>query len=282
MDVQELAETPHRAASQVVGYAEDELAYRERERIFSSGWSYATAAERVSVPGSYAVAPIGHASVVLVRDRAGELRAFKNVCQHRGHEIASGAGPCRALKCPYHSWTYDLQGGLIAAPYMRGKLDFSTVRLSPAAVETVGGVIFANLDASAPTVDGALAAGASLCDGRTLRETHDDTVAADWKTVVERLLARLPDGPLSAEYTWPNHWWLQDPGGAVVLVARVLPDGPGRSRLHVDRYAADGPDERSFELLSEGDGDAAAIPEQVRQFRTRVRAAMGDRESEGT
>ena len=76
-----------------VGYAEDELAYRERERIFSSGWSYATAADRVSEPGSYAVAPLGHASVVLVRDRAGELRAFKNVCQHRGHEIASGAVP---------------------------------------------------------------------------------------------------------------------------------------------------------------------------------------------
>src|SRR5262249_55561316 len=160
-------------------------------------WSYGTAADRVSLPGSYAVVPVGDASVVLVRDRGGDLRAFKNVCQHRGHEIATGAGTCGMLKCPYHSWTYDLQGGLIAAPYMQGKLDFSMVRLSSAAFETIGGVIFANLDADAGSVDGPLAAGAALCDGLVLRDTRTDAIAADWKPVVELLLERLREGAVN-------------------------------------------------------------------------------------
>ena len=77
---------------------------------------------------------------------------------------------------------------------------------------------------------------------------------------------------------WPNHWWLRDPAGDGVSVARVLPVGPGRSRLLVDRYG--GADEPSLELPA--GGVRGATSEQVRQFRARVRAAMGDRESEGT
>jgi hypothetical protein len=175
---------------------------------------------------------------------------------------------------------------------MRGKLDFSTVRLSPAAFETIGGVIFANLDADAPSVDGPLATGAALCDGLVLRETRTDAIAADWKPIVELLLERLREGAMSGAHAWPNHWWLSNSTGGIVLVARVLPDGAGRARLLVDRYGADGENDPSFELLLDGDrsaleylcssgSSAAASSEQVRQFRARVRAAVGDQESEG-
>lgn len=141
-------------------------------------------------------------------------------------------------------------------------------------------------------VDGTLAAGAALCDGLVLMETRTDAIAADWKPVVELLLERLREGAMSGAYAWPNHWWLRNSTGGMVLVARVLPDGPGRSRLLVDRYAAAGEDDPSFELLLDGDRVAlehpfssrsslAASPEHVRQFRARVRAAVGDQESEG-
>jgi phenylpropionate dioxygenase-like ring-hydroxylating dioxygenase large terminal subunit len=97
-------------------YADPAVARLEQERIFRRAWQYAGHAGEVAEPGSFATARAGDVPVVLVRDADGELRAFLNVCRHRGSELADGAGRARSLRCPYHAWTYGLDGSLRAAP----------------------------------------------------------------------------------------------------------------------------------------------------------------------
>jgi phenylpropionate dioxygenase-like ring-hydroxylating dioxygenase large terminal subunit len=109
----------------------DEAAFRrEREGILYREWFCAGRTDQVAWPGSLVVEVVGE-SVLLVRTRAGELRAHYNVCRHRGSQVvpcppagpgAAQASPARtsgSLRCPYHSWTYRLEGDLLRAPWRR-------------------------------------------------------------------------------------------------------------------------------------------------------------------
>src|SRR5262249_61115693 len=80
------------------------------------------------------------------------LGALVNVCRHRRHEVASGAGNRRTLQCPYHAWTYDLEGRLRAAPRSQSEsgFDLTDFPLLPVALETWGPFAFVNLDSAAP------------------------------------------------------------------------------------------------------------------------------------
>ena len=87
-----------------------------------------------------------------MRDRDGALRAFRNVCRHRGSRVLSGSGRCgKAIRCRYHGWTYRLDGSLIGMPEVRtfGTVDKSTLGLLPARVEELCGLVFVNLDLKA-------------------------------------------------------------------------------------------------------------------------------------
>ena len=106
-------------------YYLDEAAFRrERERLLYREWFCAGRADRVERPGSLQVVEVAGESVLLVRTRAGELRAHYNVCRNRGSQVvprppaepggpqAGPAGKAGSLRCPYHSWTYRLEGDL--------------------------------------------------------------------------------------------------------------------------------------------------------------------------
>ena len=88
----------------------------------------------------------------MIRGEDGELRAFRNVCRHRAARLREGRGDCgKALRCPYHGWTYRTDGSLIGVPEGRGfaGLDKSHARLMPARVEPFAGLVFVNLDLDA-------------------------------------------------------------------------------------------------------------------------------------
>jgi choline monooxygenase len=91
--------------------------------------------------------------VLVVRDESGDLRAFRNVCRHRGSRLLSGSGQCKAaIRCRYHGWTYRLDGSLIGVPEGLGfgdRLDKRMLGLMPARVETMAGLVFVNLDPDA-------------------------------------------------------------------------------------------------------------------------------------
>ena len=122
---------------------------REWERIFQRSWICAGREERAAAPGQYFTLAVGQESVLVVRDRDGRLRAFYNVCRHRGARLCPAEeGRLKgAVSCTYHAWTYSLDGRLIGTPHLSGgesfpKEDFSLV---PVALETWGGFIFINL-----------------------------------------------------------------------------------------------------------------------------------------
>jgi Rieske 2Fe-2S family protein len=152
----ELLETRAGQALDPVLYLDPEVAQREQRRIFERTWQLAGHTSQLPKPGAYLTAWAGNQPVLVVRGEAGELRAFRNVCRHRGSMLLTGSGQCKAaIRCRYHGWTYRLDGELIGVPEGRAfgeKLDKSQLGLMPARVEEMCGLLFVNLDAQAPSL----------------------------------------------------------------------------------------------------------------------------------
>lgn len=125
---------------------------RELEAFWYQRWIAVAREEELPSPGDYRVVGIGTQSVVLLRDREGRLRGFHNTCRHRGSILCtaeSGNFPRARITCPYHAWTYDLQGALRATPRRMPTPDFDPEKFSlfAVAVEAWGGFVFVNLGA---------------------------------------------------------------------------------------------------------------------------------------
>jgi carnitine monooxygenase subunit len=129
-------------------YADPEILRREGERIFARTWQYVGHKGQLAEDGSYFAATAGQIPVLITRARDGGLRAFLNVCRHRGHVVAGGAGKRATLQCPYHAWTYDLDGRLRAAPRSDREpgFDADELGLVPIQLETWGPFVFVNPD----------------------------------------------------------------------------------------------------------------------------------------
>jgi glycine betaine catabolism A len=106
-------------------YTDPEVFGRERRMIFEQLWFCAVRSAELGGPGAFRVARVGDESVIIVRGQDGELRAFLNVCRHRGARLcAEESGQLRRnLRCGYHAWTYDLDGRLVAAPNLATMAD---------------------------------------------------------------------------------------------------------------------------------------------------------------
>lgn len=124
---------------------------RERRAVFDKAWSIVATAHELSTPGRFVTAPLGAGEIVVLRDHGGVLRGFHNICRHRGHRLVEGQGDCRVLSCPYHAWTYGLDGRLRGAPDMDLSDPDTRTKLGllPVAVEAWGPAVFVNLDAGA-------------------------------------------------------------------------------------------------------------------------------------
>lgn len=126
----------------------------EREHIFAKSWQFVCHEEKLRKAGDYVAVDIAGQPIVVVRNNDGELKAFYNVCKHRGHLIKSGEGNSPHLTCPYHSWVFNLNGGLDIAP--RAKLvhefDKKAHCLDGVQVENFCHLIFVNLDKEAQSL----------------------------------------------------------------------------------------------------------------------------------
>jgi phenylpropionate dioxygenase-like ring-hydroxylating dioxygenase large terminal subunit len=178
-------------------YTDPAIHQLERERIFACSWQYVGRSDQVEEPGAHFASFAGHVPVVAIRGRDGSLNGFVNVCRHRGHIVAQGAGRREALQCPYHAWTYDLDGSLRRAPRSEREADFDPTRLSllPVQIETWGPLVFANPDLEAPplaeTLDElpALVASGGLDVGvLRFRQRREWQVASNWKIGLENYL----------------------------------------------------------------------------------------------
>jgi Rieske 2Fe-2S family protein len=125
-----------------------EIFAKEQSGVFSKEWLLVGHQSQIPKPGHYFVAPIGGESLIIVRDQGSTIRGFYNVCRHRGTRLKEDeCGHASAIQCPYHAWTYRLDGRLIGAPHMDGVPGFDKADYSLRAVN-LGiweGFIFVNL-----------------------------------------------------------------------------------------------------------------------------------------
>ena len=166
----------------------------EREHFFERGWVCAGRAGELAQPGDQAAVAVGGEAVLLVRGDDGELGGFFDVCRHRGHELLErGARASRpAIVCPYHAWSYRLDGRLRAAPRFGDLPADHPVRegLLPVRVATWNGWVFVDVAGEAPDLAAWLADMDDLLAPYGLADlaagaSHDYEVAANWKLIVE-------------------------------------------------------------------------------------------------
>lgn len=179
-------------------YTDPKLLEQEKKRIFAASWNYVGLAEEVAKAGDFLTCRIGDVPVVIVRDEVNTLRAYANVCGHRGSELVlEKKGNHRTLQCHYHAWTWDLDGTLRAAPRSQEQPGFNKADfpLTPLAVETFGPFLFVNPSPAPRSLAVTLgqlpaiirSAGAKLHALR-FRERREYAVKANWKVVVENYL----------------------------------------------------------------------------------------------
>ena len=129
-------------------YCAEDVVTLEKDRIFMKTWLCVGREEQIPASGDYFTGRIVDEPFVVARDADGKINAFMNMCLHRGVPVASGCGNKRNFSCPYHAWTYDLQGKLRAAPYM-GKSTMTSVdgrQLKPIRLALWRGWIFINFN----------------------------------------------------------------------------------------------------------------------------------------
>ncbi len=130
-------------------FTSEAILAEERERIFASGWNCVGRASALAEPGDFLQREVAGESILVVRDKAGTLRAFFNVCRHRGTRICSEASGRfgETIQCPYHAWTYSIEGRLIGAPHMQEVpgFDKADYPLHAAALAEWEGFLFVNV-----------------------------------------------------------------------------------------------------------------------------------------
>jgi Rieske 2Fe-2S family protein len=179
-------------------YFDPAVAELEDRAIFSRTWQLAGHVSDLPDTGSWLTARAGSQSAIVVRDKEGALRAFRNVCRHRGRRLMNEATGCsKALRCAYHGWTYGLDGSLLGAPEIRGfgdRLDRPSFGLHEVRVEDLCGLVFINLDREArplaEQVEG-LPERLARYDIPSLERASggaDTTQPANWKVVADNYL----------------------------------------------------------------------------------------------
>lgn len=226
-------------------YRRDDIFALEREHIFHREWVCIGRAEDLAQPGDHLVADVLGQSILIVRNSAGKLRAFYNVCRHRGARLcavdASGELPLRGgvmgrstILCPYHAWTYDLDGRLLRAPFMAEEQGFRAgdISLYPVGIESWGGFLFVNLTPERATDFSAAVSGpatrlgryplAELRVARSIRYSVD----ANWKILCENYNECYHCGPVHPELCRVVPAFREN-GGASLDWERGIPHRPG-------------------------------------------------------
>ena len=140
----------------VEAYTEQDWFDREQEMIFSRTWHYAGFAEDIQAPGQYISVQAGLNNIFIVMGRDHRLRAFHNLCRHRGTQLLRAEGKAqKVITCPYHDWTYDLEGALVSIPEEQREfadVDKSCLGLKPASVELWRSMLFVHPNPEAGSI----------------------------------------------------------------------------------------------------------------------------------
>lgn len=188
-------------------YRDDAVYARDMDRIFRRHWLCLGHESQLPEPGDFIQVTVETEAVVVARDQSGVIHAFLNVCRHRGAEVCTkSAGNTAYFVCPYHAWTYGLDGSLQAARHMPEGFDRSAYSLKPVHLRVAEGLIFVSL-AETPLDFTVAAQTLRTTCGRygwaEARVAHRETyeVAANWKLAVENYVECYHCGPAHPEYS---------------------------------------------------------------------------------
>ena len=278
-------------------YVDPAVYESDKEREFYRTWQYVGHVCTLPSPGSFFTARIADESLIIVRDENHELHAFYNVCRHRAHRVVEGSGTRERFVCPYHAWSYGLDGCLLAAPKTHEVAGFDdNVKLREVRLSIFCGLIFVNLDDQAASLDDefpgleaeVLAAKPTLAEMQLVfqdRITHE----CNWKVSVENF-SECYHCPVAHRYITTNlysaddyrvtikdkvvrhfsprledrqthgdlHVWLMWPNLAIELF-------PAHRSISIRHFAPNGPRETIYTYLwfTDRDLSEAAVKEVV-------------------
>ena len=176
-------------------YVDAGVFLRERDQVFARSWQLLGPASAVAGAGQYVATEIAGLKVFALRGRDGVLRAFRNVCRHRGARLLpEGEGTCGALRCPYHQWVYGDTGDLIRAPWFGEDADFRMEDwpLDPIQVAEWRGLLFVGVDPEGPLETQLGATIAELADEpiESYQPVHCERLVfeANWKTYTDNFV----------------------------------------------------------------------------------------------
>ena len=177
-------------------YTDARIAQLERDRVFGRTWQVVARAEQLRTPGQFVTAELAGEPLLIVRGSDNELRAFFNVCRHHAAAVATEEqGSTAIFRCPYHGWSYGLDGSLKGAPEFEGVCDFDRSQngLVPAKVDTWEQFVFVNLDPNAAPLLDFLAGLANRVAPLNLSSLHfferrSYTLNCNWKVFVDNYL----------------------------------------------------------------------------------------------
>ncbi|NMO01744.1 aromatic ring-hydroxylating dioxygenase subunit alpha [Gordonia sp. TBRC 11910] len=190
-------------------YYDDAIFRREQEKIFETSWMAAVRSADLATPGAFKKVQIGRESVLIVRGRDNQLRAFLNICRHRGATLCTEeSGQLkRTIQCPYHAWTYRFDGKLMAAPNLGSLtdaagqgIDRTEYGLVPVALREWLGYAWVCLAAEPPSFSDTVISSVTLRLGDAEAVEHYDIehltlgrrvvydVKANWKLIVENFM----------------------------------------------------------------------------------------------
>ena len=173
-------------------YTSEKYFRLEVERIFMKNWNFLGRADRIPNPGDYFTTNLVGVPILVVRGEDNELRALANTCRHRGTRVAEGEGKCKWFICPYHGWTYGLDGSLVGGPGLKNIKEFNLEDhgLHRLRLDTWGGFIFVNFGESSESLDDHLGdlpeqMASYDCDSLVLTRRVEFDVACNWKSHIE-------------------------------------------------------------------------------------------------
>ncbi|KWX69078.1 aromatic ring-hydroxylating dioxygenase subunit alpha [Mycobacterium sp. NAZ190054] len=193
----------------VTWYTDPAILEIERKEIFAKTWQYIGTTENLSKPGDYITVTVGDVPVVVTRSKDG-INALVNVCRHRFHEVARGSGNTRRLACPYHAWSYDLEGNLCNAPREASfeNFDKSAFPLVKLPVGVWGQMVFVSLDQNVAPLQDWLGPLQNMLESVNLdvhrlvhRKRTEMKIAGNWKVVAENFLECYHCAPAHPSYT---------------------------------------------------------------------------------
>ena len=234
-------------------YTDPDIFALEMSALFARSWHLVGHSSQVGRPGQVLTATVGNEPVFVVND-GGEIRAFYNVCQHRGHELFPPERPggdllevAGVITCPYHAWVYGLDGTLVSA---RSR-DVGDVCIPQVQVDRLAGFLFVNVDLEAPPlaqhapgVEDELLALAPQAESRVLTWRRTHLIEANWKIAVENYNECYHCPNVHRSFTSgvvdPASYRIRPEGNVIRHTARGVPDEISRYTRPVDSddYAA--------------------------------------------